>query len=49
MADKEVYFGNYCATCQFKTVDDGDDPCNECLSNPSNEDSHKPTSYKEKK
>lgn len=45
---KEVYFNVYCETCAFSEVFDWMDPCDECLSNPSNIDSHKPVEYKEK-
>ena len=48
MATKEVYFNQYCSTCEYLSADDGVDPCNECLANPSNEDSHKPVNYKKK-
>lgn len=43
---KEVYFYLYCVTCAYKNNDAGEDPCDECLRNPYNEDSHKPINYK---
>lgn len=48
---KEVYFNEYCPTCKHKKVENGlwyeDDPCNECLDNPTNLYSHKPVNYEE--
>lgn len=46
MAQKEVFFGDYCPSCKFYDTDETDDPCNECLTCPSNEDSHKPVKYR---
>lgn len=48
MADKEVRFDLYCKTCAYEKNDENNDPCDECLMNGSNEDSHKPTRWKEK-
>ncbi len=45
---KEVYFSDYCKTCAFSDVDEAEDPCDECLENPSNAYSHKPVNWKEK-
>lgn len=51
--EKEVYFHEYCHSCEyFDKVDDNGllvVKCEECLSTPSNIDSHKPINYKEKK
>lgn len=47
--NKEVYFHEYCKTCKHKEVKNTEDPCNECLSNPTNLYSHKPVKYEEKK
>lgn len=44
---KEVYFHQWCRTCQFKDKNEHDDPCDECLGHPYNYDSHKPVGYKE--
>ena len=44
---KEVYFNIYCKTCEHKEKPGTYDPCNECLANPCNTDSHKPVCYKE--
>lgn len=48
--DKFVNFEEYCKKCKFKDVDDtkGEEPCNECLSTPVNENSEKPICFKEK-
>ena len=43
---KEVYFGDYCPNCKYRDIEETDDPCNECLNEPSNEDSHKPVRWK---
>ena len=45
---KEVYFEQYCKTCKHKDTNEADDPCDECLSEPMNIYSHKPTKYVEK-
>ena len=47
MATKEVYFGEYCHLCKFYDYPEKDDPCDLCLGNPSNEDSHKPLYFEE--
>lgn len=48
--DKIVRFDLYCNTCKYKDVkdDEGFDPCNECLNNPSNQNSQKPVNYVKK-
>lgn len=45
---KEVYFNQYCKTCEYKNLKESEESCDECLSNPINEYSHKPINYKEK-
>lgn len=45
---KEVYFDKYCGTCKNKDVKEIDDPCNDCLSEPTNLNSHKPVRWEEK-
>lgn len=42
---KEVFFHEYCPKCKNKNVSEGEDPCNECLTYPSNIESHKPMMY----
>lgn len=45
---KEVYFYMYCNTCEFEKASENEEPCNECLTNPVNIDSHKPVNYSSK-
>ena len=45
---KEVYFDQYCKTCEnYETLEEKE-PCCSCLSEPTNLYSHKPVRYKEK-
>ena len=46
---KIVYFDEYCLTCKHKDLPESDDPCDECLCNPANIDSHKPIKYEERR
>lgn len=46
---KFVDFDKYCTLCKYSTTEETEDPCNECLTNPSNIDSHKPINFKEGK
>lgn len=48
MADKEAYFYMYCPRCSYYSLPETDDPCDECLAQPVNEDSHKPLYFKAK-
>ena len=43
---KEVRFDLYCKTCKDYKTNEWEDPCNECLNEPSNEDSHKPVNWR---
>ena len=45
---KEVYFDKYCKTCKHEKLKEEADPCDECLENPVNTDSHKPVRWEEK-
>lgn len=45
---KEVYFHDYCKTCKSRAVPNTEEPCNECLSEPTNYNTHKPINYEEK-
>ena len=45
---KEVYFHQYCKTCKYKTRSEVLDPCNECLDEPVNLNSHRPVRWEEK-
>lgn len=47
LTEKEVYFGEYCLLCKFKDCSEEDDPCNECLTYPTNTNSHKPVNFEE--
>lgn len=44
---KEVYFNEYCEKCVNRNKEEYEDPCHECLNNPSNTYSHKPLYFKE--
>ena len=44
---KIVEFGDYCKKCKYWENSEADDPCYECLENPVNVNSHKPTKYEE--
>lgn len=46
---KEVFFDVYCPQCKYKDVEEIEDPCNECLTYPANENSHKPIKFEEAK
>lgn len=46
---KEVYFNEYCKTCQYKKNEEQDEPCDECLCDPINLYSHKPVKWEEEK
>lgn len=45
---KEVYFDQYCKTCKHADRKEEDDPCCDCLAEPTNSYSHKPVRYEEK-
>ena len=45
---KEVFFDVYCPTCKHRDKPESEDPCDECLDNPANVDSHKPVNWKKK-
>lgn len=46
---KEVYFDEYCKSCKYEKEPETDNPCAECLDEPSNLHSHKPVRWEEKK
>lgn len=46
---KEVYFDQYCKTCEHEKLEEKFDPCNECLDYGYNSESHKPMMWEEKK
>ena len=39
--EKEVYFDQYCKSCKHHGLEESKDPCNDCLAEPSNTNSHK--------
>lgn len=43
---KEVRFDLYCSHCVYAEQPGIEDPCDECLANGSNEDSHQPINFK---
>lgn len=45
---KFVDFEHYCKTCENCKDDETNDTCNECLTVPAREYSHKPINYKKK-
>lgn len=47
-AYKEVHFHEYCKTCKNRGVKNTDEPCNECLSEPTNLNTHRPVKYEKK-
>ncbi len=44
---KEVYYNYFCSKCVHFPSDERKDPCNDCLNQPWNQDSHKPVNFKE--
>lgn len=44
---KECMFDIFCKTCRYFEKEDWEDPCNDCLTESYNIDSHKPVNYKE--
>ncbi len=45
---KIVDFEKYCTKCEHRDLKESDDPCFDCLDEPTNLNSHKPVYYKEK-
>lgn len=45
---KEVYFHEFCETCEYRKKKNVEEPCNKCLDKPLNLYSHKPVNYKQK-
>ena len=42
-----VDYEKYCKTCKHRNLKETEDPCNDCLTWPENEDSRKPILYEE--
>lgn len=49
MSEKEVYFNKYCYKCEYSKYPEAKDPCDECIAQTVNEDSHKPLYFKQAK
>lgn len=49
LIDKEVFYYKYCTKCKHFKTPETEEPCNECLTYPSNEYSHKPIKFEEAK
>lgn len=45
---KIVDFDEWCPKCEFYKLPEEEDPCWDCLNEPSNEDSRKPQQFKER-
>ena len=48
-AYKEVYFHEYCKSCKYHGKKNHEEPCDECLSEPTNLNSHIPVKYEKGK
>lgn len=46
--NKEVYFDKYCQSCKHNNTKEYKDPCNDCLAEPNNINSHRPIRYENK-
>lgn len=46
---KEVFFGQYCKTCEHQEVKESEDPCYDCLNEPVRSESHKPIKWEEQR
>ena len=44
---KEVYYKDYCKKCKYAKLKEHEDPCNDCLEQPYNYNSHKPIHFEE--
>lgn len=44
-SEKEVFFHEYCKTCKNREVSNTEEPCDECLSEPTNLNTHRPVKY----
>lgn len=42
---KEVYYNYWCRQCKYRDTEEIQDPCNECLTQGFNIDSHRPINY----
>lgn len=46
VVDKIVEYHKYCKTCLYRYCPQDEQPCDECLSNPVNQNSKMPVKYK---
>lgn len=46
---REVYFGDYCPKCKYEDLEECNEPCNECLDNPINLNTHRPVKFEKQK
>lgn len=46
---KIVYFGEYCKKCKHYSKPENEEPCCDCLSEPTNVWSHKPRLFEERR
>jgi hypothetical protein len=45
---KEVYFHEYCKKCEHKKLEETEEPCSDCMAEPTNLQTHRPVRYEEK-
>lgn len=45
---KEVYFHEYCKKCKHEKLKETEEPCSECMDEPTNLNSHKPVKYEKR-
>lgn len=46
--EKFVNFAGYCPTCKYRDSSEFDEPCHECLANPTNYESMKPVKWEKR-
>ena len=46
--EKIVHFNEYCEGCKYRDLPETEDPCYDCLNEPVNVWSHRPTEFKER-
>lgn len=47
-AYKEVYFDQFCKKCKYEKLKEIEEPCNVCMEEPTNWNSHRPVKYEKK-
>lgn len=47
-AYKEVYFDKFCKKCKYEKMKETETPCDECMCEPTNWNSHRPVKYEKK-